>query len=243
MPILNHDGASLYYEETGGGIPLLLLAPGGLNSSIAFWGRTPTNPLETFAGEYRVIAMDQRNADRSRGPLDPVDPWGTYARDQMAVLDHLGIDRFLVAGCCIGSSFILRLIHDYPQRVAAGILMQPIGEDETNVGHFGEATWAPWGKNLQEEGATFSQETLARFGRAMFDPGFVFSVSREFCAAIETPLLLMYGNDRAHPRGTSVELQGMLKNLEVIERWRDAEHVDAAVAGMRAFLAKHARQA
>src|SRR5712691_1103078 len=60
-------------------------------------------------------------------PLDQSDPWGAYAEDQLALLDHLAIDRFHVMGCCIGGSFALKLIEQAPARVAAAVLEQPGG--------------------------------------------------------------------------------------------------------------------
>ena len=42
------DGACIYYEVRGAGFPLLLIAPGGVNSQISFWSRTTVNAL-TFA--------------------------------------------------------------------------------------------------------------------------------------------------------------------------------------------------
>src|SRR5438309_11887377 len=109
MPTFERGAATIYYEDHGSPSlqPLLLLAPGGLNSTVDFWGRMPLNPLEAFSNEFRVIAMDQRNAGRSSGSLDTSDPWQMYAADQLAVLDHLGIDQTTVIGCCICCSFIL----------------------------------------------------------------------------------------------------------------------------------------
>jgi hypothetical protein len=77
------------------------------------------------------------------------------------------------------------------------------------------------------------------FGHALFDPGFVFSVSRDFLRAVQTPLLLLYGNDRAHPRGVSVEVAGLLPNVEQIEHWRDPEVVPEVTQRMRHFLRSH----
>jgi pimeloyl-ACP methyl ester carboxylesterase len=236
MPTVQRDGATIYYEVTGSGFPLLLLAPGGLNSAIPFWHRMPLNPIAAFSGEYQVIAMDQRNASQSTGPLPPGDSWTVYADDQLAVLDQLGIDRALVIGCCIGCSFIFELIERAPTRVVAGILMQPIGLDETNPGAFGEATWQPWGESLIEQGHQLSMDEVAAFGHGLFDPGFVFSVSREFISAIKTPLLLMDGNDRAHPKGISEEIARLLPGIERIERWREPDAVAYATEGMRRFL-------
>ncbi len=93
MQFVERAGASIYYEVHGNasGAPLLLLAPGGLNSSLAFWGRMPLNPMAAFEDEFRIVVMDQRNAGQSRGPLEPADPWGMYAADQLAVLDAVGV--------------------------------------------------------------------------------------------------------------------------------------------------------
>src|SRR5256885_1501207 len=59
------------YEEHGSGFPLLLIAGGGLNSTIAnLTGNSPFNPIEEFKTEYRCIAADLRNANggASSGP-------------------------------------------------------------------------------------------------------------------------------------------------------------------------------
>src|SRR5437879_7038828 len=81
MPVFERPGISLYYEEFGSGYPLLLFAPGGMRSSIEFWHRSPFDPTIEFAGDFRVIAMDQRNAGRSPGPVRGADGWHTYAAD------------------------------------------------------------------------------------------------------------------------------------------------------------------
>jgi pimeloyl-ACP methyl ester carboxylesterase len=199
----------------------------------------PLNPLEAFADEFRLIAMDQRNAGRSSGPLETSDAWSMYADDQLAVLDHLGLDGVLVIGCCIGCSFIFKLLERAPQRIVAGVLMQPIGADETNPGTFGQEMWTPWGQNLIDNGATFSMDAVNAFGNSLFEPGFVFSVTRDFLRGVETPLLLLHGNDRAHPSGVSAEVASILPNVERIERWRDPDVVSAATERMRSFLRAH----
>jgi hypothetical protein len=44
MPSLDYTRASIHYETHGEGLPILLLAPGGMRSSIAFWQNSPGNP-------------------------------------------------------------------------------------------------------------------------------------------------------------------------------------------------------
>ena len=119
------DGARIYYEVHGSGAPLLLFAPGGINSQVSFWKRSAINPFD-FADEFMVIGMDQRNAERSPGPLK-APTWAEHAADQRAVLDALGIERTMLYGGCIGVAFLLRFIQEAPQRVAAAVGQDPVG--------------------------------------------------------------------------------------------------------------------
>src|SRR5260221_7268745 len=127
MPVFEHAGVSLYYEEYGSGYPLLLFAPGGMRSSIDFWRRSPFDPTAELAQDFRVIAMDQRNAARSRAPVSTDDGWETYAGDHLALLDHFGAHRAHMLGGCIGSSYGLGLIKLAPQPVSSAVLHDPIG--------------------------------------------------------------------------------------------------------------------
>src|SRR3990172_1513827 len=120
----------IHYEETGSGFPLLLIAGGGLNSTIS--GLTsggPFNPIEEFKGEYRCIASDLRNANagQSSRPLEIDRPWDAYTDDHLGLMDHLGIDRFMVMGFCIGGPFIWNLLKRAPGRIVAAVLAQPSG--------------------------------------------------------------------------------------------------------------------
>ena len=119
------DGARIYYEVRGAGFPLLLIAPGGVNSQISFWSRTTVNAL-TFADEFMVIAMDQRNAENSPAPL-AAPTWDDHAGDLLAVLDAVGAQRTHVWGGCIGVAYVLRLLHDAPDRVQAAVCQNPVG--------------------------------------------------------------------------------------------------------------------
>src|ERR1700733_685823 len=99
----------IYYEEAGAGFPLMLLPGGGLNSTIGFFsGNAPFNAINEFKGQYRCITADLRNAPggQSTGPVEVDRPWESYADDQLGLMDHLGIDKFMVMGFCIGGPFI-----------------------------------------------------------------------------------------------------------------------------------------
>ena len=134
MPdVMRPDGTTIHYEVFGdpGAMPLLLLAPGGVNSQIGFWERSIINPIAEFADEFQVIGMDQRHCGASKTGLAAFS-YESAMLDQAAVLDDLGIQRAHVMGGCIGCAYALRLADQAPARVAGLVMQDPVGLDETN---------------------------------------------------------------------------------------------------------------
>src|SRR5467141_2433696 len=131
MGTYEKGGVRIHFEEAGSGFPLLLIAGGGLNSTISGFtsASSPFDPIAEFRGEYRCIASDLRNANggQSSGPLEIDRPWDAYTDDHLGLMDHLGIDKFTVLGFCIGGPLIWNLLRRAPDRVVAGVLAQPVG--------------------------------------------------------------------------------------------------------------------
>jgi pimeloyl-ACP methyl ester carboxylesterase len=239
MPQFDHGETTIYYEEHGHGFPLLLIAPGGMHSTIDAWERVAINPLVAYGDEFHLIAMDQRNAGRSSGPLEVADPWGSLAGDQLALLDHLGVDTFHVMGCCIGGSYILKLIEQAPTRVVAAVLEQPIGIVDGNAPLF-ETMWRTWGTALVEARPDIDAATVEAFGTRMWAGDFVVSVPKDFVASIATPMLVLPGVDDHHPTATGREIAALAPGAEVLEPWKDTpETVANAVEEIRRFLVGH----
>jgi pimeloyl-ACP methyl ester carboxylesterase len=237
MPIFTRDDIELYYEEHGSGFPVLLIAPGGMRSAVSFWESTPWNPIEQLAPNYRVIAMDQRNAGKSVAPIRATDSWHVYTEDQIALLDHLGVDRFHVAGMCIGGPYIMGLIEAVPQRVASAILFQSIGLDNNRQAFF--EMFDSWADEIKPQRTEVSAEIWEAFKTSMYSGDFLFNVSREFVAACQTPLLVLPGNDLYHPESTSREIASLAPNATFIEDWKEPRHHPAAKKAVEEFLAAH----
>jgi pimeloyl-ACP methyl ester carboxylesterase len=210
-----------------------------MNATISWWQRAPFNPVEVLSRDYWTITLDQRNAGQSSAPLDMNDPWGSYARDHLELANHLGIERFLVLGQCIGCSFALRLIQEAPRRVAAAVLKQPVGIDEKNRGVLPGNLWRRWAVDYaarRREG----DAAAAAFGERMCSGEFVLSVSRDFVRQCVTPLLVMPGSNLDHPRSIGMEIANLAPNAEMIEEWREpSDLLPPAVARIRRFLAQH----
>jgi pimeloyl-ACP methyl ester carboxylesterase len=237
MPSFEHAGVSLYFEEYGAGHPLLLFAPGGMRSSIEFWHRSPIDPMVELASDFRVIAMDQRNAGRSRGAISGADGWHTYTSDHLALLDHLGIQRSHIMGGCIGGSYCFNMIKTAPQRVAAAVIQNPIGLKD-NREAFREM-FDGWAKELKAQRPELTESAFARFRENMYGGDFVFSVSRDFVASCPTQMILLNGSDIYHPAEISTEIARLNPRIEVISEWKTPEAAKEAVKQVRAFLKKH----
>lgn len=238
MPTFERDGASIYYEDSGEDLPaLLLIAPGGMKSAIGFWDNTPWDPREHLRGEFRVIAMDQRNAGRSTAPVSADDGWHTYTADQLGLMDHLKIERFHVAGMCIGGPYCLGLIEAAPDRIASAILFQSIGRDDNRDAFY--AMFDDWASALKPK-MDVSEADWSSFRENMYGGDKVlFNLGEEFVARCKTPLLVLMGNDLYHPQSTSRMIAETAPNVTFIEAWKEDEARDAAMALTRKFLQQH----
>lgn len=237
MPIFQRDAIEIYYEIYGSGYPLLLIAPGGMRSCIALWERAPWNPVEQLAQHYRVIVMDQRNAGRSRAPITAADGWDDYLEDQLALLDHLGIERFHAGGMCIGGSFVMGLVRRAPARVSAGVLFQTIGLSGNRQAFYD--MYDGWADELRATRRDVAPEAWTGLRHAMYDGDFLFTVDRAFVARCPVPLLVLCGNDLYHPLDVSLEIARTAPRAELIERWKEPEAQPAARAALERFLARH----
>ena len=237
MPYFVNDDVRIYYEDSGSGFPVLLIAPGGMKSAIPAWANAPWHPVEQLSGEFRVIAMDQRNAGQSSAPVSAGDSWHVYTADQLGLMDHLGIDRFHVAGMCIGGAYAMSLIQAAPERVASAVMFQPIGLSDNRDAFF--AMFNGWAEELKQERDDVADGDLEAFRETMYGGDFVFSVSRDFAEGVATPLLVLLGNDLYHPSSISREVVSLARNAELIERWKEPGDQPAAKARVLEFLRQH----
>ncbi|HYM73433.1 MAG TPA: alpha/beta hydrolase [Stellaceae bacterium] len=166
MPTVKLGEAEIYYEVLGTGYPLMIFAPGGLRSELAFWRHSPSDPaakpvwmdpMTDLSGTYKVIALDQRNAGKSRAPVSGSHDWVTFAHDHLALADHLGIDRFHVMGGCIGASYCLKLCQLAPQRITAAVLQTRSVTTRSTTTATSLPIWFPSGRAVSRPSGRMSR--------------------------------------------------------------------------------------
>jgi pimeloyl-ACP methyl ester carboxylesterase len=229
------DETEIYFDEYGSGFPVLLIAPGGMQSAASFWESTPWNPIPQLSEQFRVIAMDQRNAGRSSGPISANDGWDTYTADQLALLDHLGVEKFHAVGMCIGGPYVMGLIEAAPERVAAGVLFQTIGLSQNREVFYD--MFDAWATPLANTRREVAAEVWAQFRGNMYDSDkFLFNVDETFVKSVTTPLLVFEGNDLYHPSETSITVAELAQNAVLVPDWQSGPAMALAAQTFYEFL-------
>lgn len=246
MPFYEKGAVRIHYQEAGSGYPLLVIPGGGLNATLSFLtSSAPFNPMADFTDEYRCIAADLRTANdgQSSGPLEPERPWDAFTDDHLGLMDHLGIDRFMVLGFCIGGPMIWNLIRRAPDRIAAAVLAQPSGSRPDMRDFFFENNMKGWGPDLIRRKPEIGMPVVERFLTRMYrtDPDFVFTVTRDFVRGCQTPILVLPDDIPAHPYAVAMETAMLAPRAEVsLFPWKEPkERIPLVVRQVRSFLRAH----
>ncbi|HVB17855.1 MAG TPA: alpha/beta hydrolase [Stellaceae bacterium] len=243
MPIYQKGDVRIHYEEAGSGFPLLVIPGGGLNSTIASLATIhPFNPMVEFKDEFRVIAADLRNAKggQSTGPLEADRPWDAYTDDHIGLMDHLGIDKFIVLGFCIGGPFIWNLLKRAGDRVVAAVPVQPSGyrHEMPNLSY---NNMKGWGAELCASRPDITMAQVDTFLKNMYTgdrADFVYTVSRDFVRQCQTPILILPDDVPGHPYVVALESAYLAPNAQVsLYPWKMSPvQIQIALRHVRTFL-------
>ena len=115
MPTLSIGDAELYYEDAGGGEPLLLVP--GLSGRGSFWA----NQVTEFSRDFRVVIHDHRGTGRSTHSRI------RYSVEQMAddvlrLMDGLGIEAAHLVGHSTGGAIGQVIALEHPRRLRSLVL-------------------------------------------------------------------------------------------------------------------------
>ncbi|MEU6576874.1 alpha/beta fold hydrolase [Streptomyces sp. NPDC046805] len=188
MPQLDLDGAALAYDDEGprdgGGVPLVFIH--GWTADRHRWD----HQMAHFADTRRVIRLDLRGHGESSGA--GVRTIEELARDVLALLDHLKIDRCVLVGHSMGGMISQTIALAHPERVERMVLVDSISRMTYSRGRallMAASTLVP-----------FKLFVAANIQRA-FAPGYPREEIREYIrASADTPrevVMTLYGAMRA----------------------------------------------
>jgi len=246
MPYYEKGPVRIHYREAGSGFPLLVIPGGGLNATMSYLADgAPFDPLAEFSDEFRCITFDLRNAGggESQGPLEVERPWDAHSDDQLGLMEHLGLDRFLVLGFCIGGPLIWNLLSRAPERIVAAVLAQPSGFRPELPDLFYQNNIEGWAPALCARRPDVSMEMAEAFLNRMYraNADFVFTVTREFVRDCQTPILVLPDDVPAHPYAVAMESALLAPNAQAsLYPWKEpADRIPLAVRHIRTFLRAH----
>lgn len=126
MPTAQVGDITLYYEDTGEGFPVVFIH--GLAGDGSAW----KPQVAALRDRHRVVTFDNRGAGRSTQREEPVTTMD-MARDTLALLDALAIERAHIVGRSMGGAIAQHLYLLAPERVQSVVLcasfakLDPIG--------------------------------------------------------------------------------------------------------------------
>jgi pimeloyl-ACP methyl ester carboxylesterase len=116
MPTLQLTDAEIYYEVHGHGQPMVFLSETACDGEV--W---KIHQVPEFSKDHRVIIHDYRGTGRSSKPsIDYTTQ--IFARDVIALMDHLKVDDAIIVGHSMGGRVAQLLALDYPGRVKKLVL-------------------------------------------------------------------------------------------------------------------------
>ena len=129
LPLVNDDEqVRMAYMDVAAAQPngrsVVLLH--GRNFPSSYW--VPVIRTLSDAG-YRVVVPDQIGFGKSSKPPGDLH-FDTLARNTIALLDHLGIQKADIVAHSLGGMLAIRIARAYPDRVAHLVLTAPIGLED-----------------------------------------------------------------------------------------------------------------
>ena len=130
MPTATANGVSINYRDTGGdGTPVVLLHAFPFNS--AMW----EPQIEALGDRFRFIAPDLKGFGDSDAPEDrSAYSMDGFADEVKALVDELGLDRFVLAGLSMGGYIALAYMRKHADGVAALVLSDTRAEADPPEG-------------------------------------------------------------------------------------------------------------
>jgi DNA-binding CsgD family transcriptional regulator/pimeloyl-ACP methyl ester carboxylesterase len=151
------DGFRIAYCESGQGFPLVLMPAPVQHLSLMWRSKYVARLYEGLSSRFRLVQYDGRGTGLSDRGLPEEYSASDNDYDLEAVVDRLGLERFLLFGPHGGSHVAIRYAVMHPERVRGLILWQAIGDadEETEAGFLVRIAAENWERALVMQAQTF----------------------------------------------------------------------------------------
>jgi len=241
---IERDGVRLACDESGEGIPVVLLHGLTATRRYVVMGSTALQ-----RSGHRVLAYDARGHGRSAPARDP----SAYTHEELAldleaVLDGAGMPRAVLAGASMGAHTLLWLALHRPQRVAGLVVITPAYDPDSYDDPRRLGRWDALAEGLRSGGV---EGFVAAYGEPNVPPAFrdsVLKVVRQRLSLHEHPEAVADALEvvpRSRPFGRIEDLAAIDVPATVVASADDAdpEHPQrvgeayaAAISGARLVL-------
>lgn len=155
MPTAELNGNTLYYEDHGAGLPVVLMHGYGATSQM--WA----GQIAPLSEGHRLITFDMRAHGQTDSPDDPA----AYSEAQIvadlaALLTKLGIEQAVIGGLSLGGYMTLGYNLAHPERVKALILC------DTGPGYKNPKSREGWNQTAFTRAQRFEERGLEALGRS-----------------------------------------------------------------------------
>jgi len=124
MPFARVNGQNIFYRDSGGRGPVVVLAHGFLMDSSMFDAQ-----VSALSDKFRIITWDERGFGQTEYDGKPFTYWDSAA-DCLALMTHLGIETAVVGGMSQGGFLSLRAALTAPERVRALVLIDTAADND-----------------------------------------------------------------------------------------------------------------
>lgn len=143
MPFADVQGQRLYYEDSGGRGPVVMMSHGFLFDHELF-----AHQVEALKSRFRCITWDERGFGQTESDGQPFTLWDA-AEDIMGLLDEVGVAEAALVGMSWGGMMATRAALRHPERVLALVLMDTFEESDSAET---QAAWREMRDSLMNDG-------------------------------------------------------------------------------------------
>ena len=124
MALAKVNGQEIFYTDSGGTGPVVILAHGFLMDQTMFDAQ-----VAALSPEFRVITWDERGLGQTKWDGKDFTYWDS-ADDCLGLMDHLGINKCVIGGMSQGGFLSMRAALKAPERVTALILIDTAADND-----------------------------------------------------------------------------------------------------------------